>query len=95
MERKWLRIKIPVGEETTPWLSDPEWCGQLRAVLGHLDERQRRWVAGLLSLQVGRGGISRLVEITGIHNATQPYVYLRFVAVFTVTYRLPQGHTLL
>jgi len=70
MEREWLQIKIPVGEETTPWLSDPQWCGQLQAVLGHLDERQRRWVAGLLSLQVGRGGISRLVEITGIHNDT-------------------------
>jgi hypothetical protein len=70
MEREWLQINIPIGEETTPWLSNPEWCAQLRAVLERLDERQRRWVAGLLSLQVGRGGISRLVEITGISNDT-------------------------
>ena len=70
MEREWIPIKIPVGEETTPWLSDPVWCAQLQSLLPRLDENQRRWVVGLLSLQVGRGGISRLAEITGIHNDT-------------------------
>jgi hypothetical protein len=71
MEREWLQIKvIPVGDDTTPWLNDPEWCARLNTVLERLGEDQRRWVVGLLSLQLGRGGISRLTEITGIHNDT-------------------------
>lgn len=71
MERDWLQIQVaPVGGETTPWLSDPEWCRCLNTVMDRLDENQRRWVAGLLSLQTGRGGISRLASITGMDNNT-------------------------
>lgn len=71
MEREWLQIQVlPVDDETTPWLNDPEWARCLHTVLDRLDENQRRWVLGLLSLQTGRGGISRLSEITGVHNNT-------------------------
>lgn len=71
MERDWLQIQVlPVDGEVTPWLSDPEWTRCLNTVLDRLDERQRRWVLGLLSLQTGRGGISRLAELTGVDNDT-------------------------
>jgi len=71
MAREWIQIRVlPVSDETTPWFSDPEWCRCLNTVLGRLDESQRRWVLGLLSLQTGRGSISRLAEITGVDNDT-------------------------
>lgn len=71
MERKWLQIRVlPMGEDTTPWLRDEQWIRSLRVVLDRLDEDQRRWVLALLSLQVGRGGISRLSEISHMDNDT-------------------------
>ena len=71
MERKWLQIRVlPIGEDTTPWLDDEQWVRSLRVVLDRLDEDQRRWVLALLSLQVGRGGISRLSEISHMDNDT-------------------------
>jgi len=59
-----------MGEDTTPWLHDEQWVRSLRVVLDRLDEDQRRWVLALLSLQVGRGGISRLSEIAHMDNDT-------------------------
>lgn len=71
MERKWLQIRVlPMGEDTTPWLHDKQWVRSLRVVLDRLEEDQRRWVLALLSLQVGRGGISRLSEIAHMDNDT-------------------------
>ena len=71
MERKWLQIRVlPIGEDTTPWLQDERWIRSLRLILDRLDENQRRWVLALLSLQVGRGGISRLSEISHVDNDT-------------------------
>lgn len=71
MERKWLQIRVlPIGEDTTPWLQDEQWIRSLRVVLNRLNEDQRRWVLALLSLQVGRGGISRLSEISHMDNDT-------------------------
>ena len=71
MERKWLQIRVlPMGEDTTPWLHDEQWVRSLRVVLDRLEEDQRRWVLALLSLQVGRGGISRLSEIAHMDNDT-------------------------
>jgi hypothetical protein len=71
MERQWLPIRVlPIGEDTTPWLHDEQWIRSLRVVLDRLDEDQRRWVLALLSLQVGRGGISRLSEIAHLDNDT-------------------------
>ena len=59
-----------MGEDTTPWLHDEQWVRSLRVVLDRLEEDQRRWVLALLSLQVGRGGISRLSEIAHMDNDT-------------------------
>jgi len=71
MERKWLQIRVlPIGGDTTPWLEDEQWIRSLRLILDRLDENQRRWVLALLSLQVGRGGISRLSEISHVDNDT-------------------------
>lgn len=42
----------------------------INRVVAGLDEKNRRRVVGLLSLQWGRGGIERLVEITGISRNT-------------------------
>jgi hypothetical protein len=35
-----------------------------------LDERSRRLFAGLLARQLGRGGIQRILEITGLSRMT-------------------------
>lgn len=39
-------------------------------VLAVADERLRRLLAGLLAKQMGRGGIARLTEITGLDRNT-------------------------
>ena len=39
-------------------------------VIAELDERSRRLFVGLLARQLGRGGIARVVEITGISRMT-------------------------
>jgi DNA-binding phage protein len=39
-------------------------------LLATLDEKARRQCAGLLALQQGRGGITRLAEITGLSRNT-------------------------
>jgi hypothetical protein len=39
-------------------------------VVAGLDEKNRRRFVGLLALQWGRGGIARLIEITGISRNT-------------------------
>ena len=38
----------------------------LPLVFARLDEQQRRWVAGLLSEVLGRGGTKQVAEIAGI-----------------------------
>jgi hypothetical protein len=43
---------------------------QLNLVLAYADERQRRWVAALESLRVGRGGIEAVAQITGLDPKT-------------------------
>lgn len=42
----------------------------INRVVRELDERGRRLFAGLLASQMGRGGIQRLVEITGLNRMT-------------------------
>jgi hypothetical protein len=42
----------------------------INRVVAGLDEKNRRRFAGLLALQWGRGGIARLIEITGISRNT-------------------------
>ena len=61
--------------------SCPVCCGQpespiarehaaINHLLASLDEKARRQCAGLLALQHGRGGITRLAEITGLSRNT-------------------------
>jgi hypothetical protein len=42
----------------------------INRLLASLDEKARRQVTGLLALQHGRGGITRLAEITGLSRST-------------------------
>ena len=42
----------------------------LPLVFARLDEQQRRWVAGLLSEVLGRGGTKQVAEIAGIDPKT-------------------------
>lgn len=42
----------------------------LNRVLAGLDEKNRRRFVGLLALQWGRGGVTRLHEITGLSRTT-------------------------
>ena len=42
----------------------------LRTFLGVLDERQRRWFAGLVSMRRGHGGDRRAAALLGMHPAT-------------------------
>ena len=42
----------------------------LNRVLVTLDEKSRRRLAGLLALQIGRGGIERMHEISGLSRTT-------------------------
>ena len=42
----------------------------LPLVFARLDEQQRRWVAGLLSEVLGRGGTKQVAELAGIDPKT-------------------------
>ena len=42
----------------------------INRVIAEFDERSRRLFAGLLARQMGRGGIARVVEITGLSRMT-------------------------
>ncbi len=42
----------------------------INRVLTTLDEKNRRRFVGLLALQWGRGGVQRLIEITGLSRNT-------------------------
>ena len=51
-------------------VNDTQWFPHLPLVLAELDEKQRRWVAGLLSEVLGYGGISRVSELSGLDRKT-------------------------
>lgn len=46
------------------------WEPHMKLLLGALDEKQRRWVAGLMSEMIGYGGISRVARISGLDHKT-------------------------
>jgi hypothetical protein len=46
------------------------WAKQAQVLFSRLDERQRRWVAGLLSEVIGWGGDTRVSQITGLDGKT-------------------------
>lgn len=47
-----------------------EYHRSINRVIQELDERNRRLFAGLLARQFGRGGIQRVLEITGLSRVT-------------------------
>lgn len=49
---------------------EADWLHHLPLVLSELDEKQRRWVAGLLSEVLGRGGIRFVAEVSGLDPKT-------------------------
>ncbi len=52
------------------WLNDPDWREQAQQFFDHLPEHHRRWFAGLVSLQLGWGGVTRVCELLDVHNGT-------------------------
>lgn len=47
-----------------------QWAQHLKLVLDQLNEKHRRWVAGLLSETLGHGGTKRIAEAGGIDPKT-------------------------
>lgn len=47
-----------------------EYHRSINRVMVELDERSRRLLAGLLVRQFGRGGVQRVLEITGLSRVT-------------------------
>ena len=53
-----------------PYSTEAEHHRAINRVMVTLDEKNRRRFAGVLALQWGRGGIQRVVEITGLSRHT-------------------------
>src|SRR4030067_1230209 len=53
-----------------PYSAVAEHHRAINRVLTTLDDRNRRRFVGLLALQWGRGGVQRLIEITGLSRNT-------------------------
>jgi hypothetical protein len=71
MSRSWKMIKVfPADGESAPWLEDASWQRCLQLILERLPENERRWIVGLLSLQVGSGGQKQLSAISGLSFPT-------------------------
>ncbi len=49
---------------------DGDWVEHAPLVFSRLDERQRRWVGGLLSELLGRGGTKQISELAGLDPKT-------------------------
>jgi hypothetical protein len=47
-----------------------DWSEQIALVFSRLDERQRRWVGGLLSDLLGQGGTKQVAELAGLDPKT-------------------------
>ena len=43
---------------------------QMNLFLSRLDEQQRRWYVALEATRIGRGGVTRVSQITGMHVDT-------------------------
>ena len=51
-------------------LSDPNWEAHAKSLFGQLNEKQRRWFAGMLAEMLGWGGTKRVSEISGLDPKT-------------------------
>jgi hypothetical protein len=55
---------------TTTAVAPGDWSEHVALVFSRLDERQRRWVGGLLSDLLGRGGTQQIAELAGLDPKT-------------------------
>ena len=62
MEDSGMRATKAVGSE--------EWSEHVALVFARLDERQQRWVGGLLSALLGRGGTKQIAALAGLDPKT-------------------------
>jgi len=46
------------------------WAKEAQVLFERLEENQRRWVGGLLAMLLGRGGVRRVSEATGLDRKT-------------------------
>lgn len=60
----------PLGAPGVPGFEAPEVAESLRRFLATLNEKQRRLYAGFESMKLGRGGDTRIAEITGLNVKT-------------------------
>ncbi len=51
-------------------MSSETWESHARVVCEHLNEKHRRWVAGLLSEVIGWGGTQQIAQATGLDPKT-------------------------
>ena len=63
-------VLVCAGQRTHNLATDEQWQNKLRLVLTRLDEKQRRWIAGLLSEAVGYGGETFAANVTGLDPKT-------------------------
>ena len=54
----------------TSVVASGDWSEHVALVFSRLDERQRRWVGGLLSDLLGRGGTKQIAEWSGLDPKT-------------------------
>ena len=59
-----------MSTDTPAWLDNSDWREQAKQLFDRLPENQRRWFAGLVSLQIGWGGIERVCELFDVHDGT-------------------------
>lgn len=59
-----------MSAQLPPWLADTEWREQAERFLDQLPEHHRRWFVGLVSLQLGWGGIQRVCELFDVDPGT-------------------------
>jgi len=65
-----LHVCMCASCQQHPYSATAEQHRALNRALAALDERNRRRLVGLFALQWGRGGVQRLIEITGLSRNT-------------------------
>ena len=65
-----LAVEAPLPEQGTEAAGIEVWETHVKLVCDELNEKHRRWVAGLLSEVLGWGGTKRIAVATGIDPKT-------------------------
>ncbi len=61
---------FPAQPAKSARLNSEDWELHVKLVCGQLNEKHRRWVAGLLSETLGWGGTKRIAELTSLDPKT-------------------------